>query len=304
MKEKAVIPARANLAELARKRLERFAVLFAKALANDAPETIHDLRVACRRLQQVLRLVMAEAGSNQHRKPSRLLRKTRRAFGACRNLDVSLDLVKQQLNAPAAASLRRAWEALAKWLEGQRAGELGRARGRMEKVDLIGSIVRMRTRLAEAHLDPAISEQLSMRLRSAFTAWKDSLATAQAVGDVKSVHALRIAGKRLRYRAELLAAAQDGSAKRLVQELKGIQDHLGYWHDRFVLRQHVGEFIGRPDFMAEEPGMCRALLLEMEREKQRDQAAAAEIIAKAAEIAAREMGEFGQSPAAEAARDQ
>jgi len=70
-----------------------------------------------------------------------------------------------------------------------------------------------------------------------------------------------------------------------VQGLKGLQDDLGDWRDRSVLRRYVAEFIGRPDFLAEEPGMCRALLLEMEREKQRDQATIDEFIAKAEKLA-------------------
>ena len=37
--------------------------------------------------------------------------------------------------------------------------------------------------------------------------------------------------------------------------------------------------------MAEEPGMCRALLLEMERDKQRDRATIEEIMTKAEKLA-------------------
>jgi hypothetical protein len=42
--------------------------------------------------------------------------------------------------------------------------------------------------------------------------------------------------------------------------------------------------------------MCRALLLEMEREKERDQAAVGEMIAKAAEFAARESQTTSSEP--------
>ena len=46
-----------KLPKVVHKRLECFVTLFAKALVNDAPETVHDLRVASRRLQQALRLL-------------------------------------------------------------------------------------------------------------------------------------------------------------------------------------------------------------------------------------------------------
>jgi CHAD domain-containing protein len=299
------IPAPTKLAKLARKRLERFATLFPKSLVSDARETIHDLRVASRRLQQVLRIVLPDFKSTTRRKLSRLLPKTRRAFGPCRNLDVSLGLVEKQLGAAATASLRRAWEAVGNWLEENRAAELTRAREQLQDYDLIGFIVRVRARLADMHLEPSIPEELSERVRSAFAVWKDSLASVQTDPDVKAVHAFRIAGKRLRYRTELLASSGEASVKRLVQDLKGLQDSLGDWHDRFVLRQHVAEFIGRPGFLAEEPGLCRTLLLEMEREKQRDQAAVGEIIAKAVAIAEREaQRDAGEPLAPQDAKDQ
>jgi hypothetical protein len=71
----------------------------------------------------------------------------------------------------------------------------------------------------------------------------------------------------------------------MIGALKSLQDDLGRWHDHSVLRDHVAEFIGRPNFMAEEPGMCRALLLEMERDKQRDRAMIEEIMTKAEKFA-------------------
>jgi CHAD domain-containing protein len=282
------VVAPAKLSKLARKRLERFATLFPKALVSDAPETVHDLRVASRRLQQVLRILLPNSASRSARKLARMPRKVRRAFGVCRNLDVSLALVEKQLNAPSSASMRRSWDAVKAWLEEKRGTEMAQARKQLARRDLIGFIVRLQTRLAERHQEPTSDEELKERLRAAFAAWNDSLTSAQADPDVKALHGLRIAGKRLRYRAESAAALGDSSVHRMIQDLKTLQDELGDWHDRFVLRQYVAEFIGRAGFPAEEPGMCRALLLEMEREKERDQAAVGEMIAKAAEFAARE----------------
>lgn len=290
------VVAPAKLSKLARKRLERFATLFPKALVSDAPETIHDLRVASRRLQQVLRILLPDSESSAIQKLLRLPRKARRAFGACRNLDVSLALVEKQMTAAPTASLRQAWDAVKAWLEEKRAAELTRAREKLTRCNLIGYIVRVRKRLANIHREPPIAEELSERLCTAFAAWNDSLTSAQADPDVKTLHGLRIAGKRLRYRAESVAALGDSSVHRIIQDLKTLQDELGDWHDRFVLRQYVAEFIGRAGFLAEKPGMCRALLLEMEREKERDQAAVGEMIAKAAEFAARESQTTSSEP--------
>jgi CHAD domain-containing protein len=275
------LPTPPRLSQLTRKRIERFVTLFPKALVNDTPETIHDLRVASRRLQQILRILLPDSDSSAHRKLSRILRKTRRALGACRNLDVSLGLIEKRLEAASSASMRQSWETVRVWLEEKRATEFAKARARLIRCDLIDFIVRVQARLADVQQNPQTADELSERLRDALATWKNALASAQTNPDVKAIHAFRIAGKRLRYRAESLAALGDSSVKPLVRDLKALQDDLGDWHDRFVLRQYVAEFIERPGFLAEEPGMCRGLLLEMERGKRRDRAAITDVIARA-----------------------
>ena len=74
---------KSQLVKLARKRLERFVTLYPKALVSDDPEIVHDLRVASRRLQQALR-VLPPHSKSVNRKLFKVLRRVRRAFGACR----------------------------------------------------------------------------------------------------------------------------------------------------------------------------------------------------------------------------
>ena len=50
---------------------------------------------------------------------------------------------------------------------------------------------------------------------------------------------MRISGKRLRYRFEVLAELGDGAAKSHEKSLKALQDELGRWHDRHVLLHFV-----------------------------------------------------------------
>ena len=104
------------------------------------------------------------------------------------------------------------------------------------------------------------------------------------------IHALRIAGKRLRYRAELLAELGDVSVKPRVKSLKLLQDELGNWHDRYVLLQLIAECIGRPDFLVEHPEAGRALLIQMERERHKNELAVGTIL-KSAEKTREAWGE-------------
>jgi CHAD domain-containing protein len=276
--------AKSKLPRLAKKRLERFVTLYPKALVSDKPEVVHDLRVASRRLQQTLRLLLPNAKSSANKKLLRLLRRVRRAFGSCRNLDVSIHLIESKLAATTTASLRSAWDAVRLWLEEQRAAEIERGRAELKRHDLTDFISRTQARMENIDEEPQTGA-LAERARDAFGEWREALTAAKEEPQNERIHALRIAGKRLRYQLEAIAELGDLSVKQLLDGLKALQDDLGSWHDRSVVRDLVAEFIGRPGFLAEEPGMCRALLLDMEREKQRDHLAIADVITKADELA-------------------
>ena len=92
---------------------------------------------------------------------------------------------------------------------------------------------------------------------------------------------MRIAGKRLRYRAELLADFGDSGAKAWVKELKEFQQRLGRWHDRHMLFQSVAEFVGRPDFLLHCPDIARSLLDELQKERNEEAAVVVSIIKSA-----------------------
>jgi CHAD domain-containing protein len=277
-------PPKGKLSSLAKKRLVRFVTLYPKALVSDDVAVVHNLRVASRRLQQVLQLLLPAAKSSRSKKLLRTLRKVRRAFGLCRNLDVNLDLVRGRI-ATTTASTRQAWERVRLWLEEKRATAIETGRAELRQHELVGFIERLQSLLENGADETEGLAQLWERTREALSDWQNALDTAKADAAVERIHAFRIAGKRLRYRAELLGDVGNASVKPIIGALKSLQDDLGLWHDHAVLRDHVAEFIGRPGFMAEEPGMCRALLLEMERDKQRDRAMIEEIMIKAEKLA-------------------
>ena len=287
--------AKGRLSTVAKKRLLRFVTLYPKALVNDETTVVHNIRVASRRLQQVLQLLLPKAKSSRSKKLFRTLRKVRRAFGPCRNLDVDLELVRARIE-NTTASTRQAWEHVHLWLEEKRATALQAARAELRWHELGSFIERLQSLLDHAEEDQKGLARLAERTKQALSDWRDAFETARADPVIERIHAFRIAGKRLRYRAELLGALGNSSVKPTIGALKSLQDDLGLWHDHAVLRDHVAEFIGRPGFMAEEPGMCRALLLEMERDKQRDRAMIEEIMTKAEKLAQNSIQLESKSP--------
>jgi CHAD domain-containing protein len=214
-------------------------------------------------------------------------------------------LVQKKLEAATTASLRQSWDTVRLWLEQKRATEIEEGRAELKRYDIIDFIARVQARIENIYQQPDGVEHLWERSRDSLAEWRDALVSTKEDPQIDRIHAFRIAGKRLRYRTESLEELGEPSVKQLVQGLKALQNDLGDWHDRSVLRQYVAEFIARPGFLAEEPGMCRALLLEMEREKQRDHAIVNDVIARAEKLAANWI-EFNlkEQPVGEAVKDQ
>jgi CHAD domain-containing protein len=280
----AAVPVKNKLLKLAHKRLERFVTLFPKALLNDEPDTIHDLRVYSRRLQQTFRVMLPKPVPPKGRKLIRTLRKVRQAYGNSRNLDVNIDLIQQKHQAAGAAIVRQSWEMLQDSLQAERRIEIVQARQKVARYDIVAFIGRAQTLMESADIGSDVVEKLQQTVRAALKDWHDALELARDDRSVENLHALRIAAKRLRYRAELLAELGSGPMKPAIKTIKEFQTLLGDWHDRCVLLEHVADFIGRPDFLVNHPDMGRTLLAEMEKDKLRNETAVEDILSKAPKV--------------------
>jgi CHAD domain-containing protein len=280
----AAVSVKNKLLKLAHKRLERFVTLFPKALLNDEPDTIHDLRVYSRRLQQTFRVMLPKPVTPKGRKLIRTLRKVRQAYGNSRNLDVNIDLIQQKHQAAGAAIVRQSWEMLQDTLAAERRAEIVQARQKMARYDIVAFIGRAQTLMESADIGSDVVEKLRQTVRAALKDWHDALELAKDDRSVQNLHALRIAAKRLRYRAELLAELGSGAMKPAIKTIKEFQTLLGDWHDRCVLLEHVADFIGRPDFLVNHPDMGRTLLAEMEKDKLRNDSAVEDILAKSPKV--------------------
>jgi len=276
--------AKHKLLKLAHKRLERFVTLFPKALVNDEPDTIHDLRVWSRRLQQTFRVILPKPAPSKARKLIRTLRKVRQAYGASRNLDVNIDLIQQKRQAAGAAIVRQSWEMVQDALEAERRAEIVQARQKMARFEIVAFVTRAQAVMECADIEAGTVEKLQETVRDSLKDWHDAFELAQNDRSVDNLHALRIAAKRLRYRAELLAELGGGAMKPAIKALKEFQTLLGDWHDRCVLLEHVADFISRPDFLVDHPDMGRTLLAEMEKEKLRNETAIEDVLSKAPKV--------------------
>ena len=273
-----------KLLKLTQRRLEKYAILLPKVLVSDDPETIHDLRVWSRRLQQVLRVIAPVGQDIKIKKIIRVLRYVRQTLGPCRDLDVNIALLQSKREASGTGSVQRAWQAMQTELESQRQALIKLVRRDIAGQDHFKFITQVQGLIARAERDYNPLEQITAAMITSMDRWDKSFTAAREQPDAAALHALRIAGKKLRYRAELLAALGQPKVNPLVKMLKEIQKTLGDWHDRSVLLHHVAAFIGRPAFLADHPDIGRILLAEMEKERLRNDTDVGTVLEQAAKV--------------------
>ena len=270
-----------KLLAVTHRRLAKFVSLFAKVLVSDHTDTIHDARVWSRRLQEAFRVLFPKPRTGKNRKLVRTLRQVRGALGNCRNTDVTIGLIEGKLNSATTSTAHKAWDLVKDYLHEKRDRQIARAREELAQHDITQFVTRTQSVLQPNGLQREPEELLKRSVEEALAGWNEALREAKENSQVDQIHALRIAGKRLRYRAELLAELGDASVKPRVKSLKLLQDELGNWHDRYVLLQLIAEFIGRPDFLVENPEAGRALLAQMERERHKNELAVSAILKSA-----------------------
>lgn len=213
----------------------RAAVAAARRLAagKDDPDTLHDFRVALRRLRSLLRSYPAvlRRGRHAHR---RRLRRLARATNAARDADVQLELLRARRPSAAVTALRAAIER-----DRHRAGK--RLRKKIGP-GLLALAARLRAdlRRSAGTRQPAADARAEAGVRGLglIEQLSAQLAALSSPADRAAVHAARITGKRLRYLLEPWAGSERAAAL-AVRRLRRFQDDSGALCDRFLLLERV-----------------------------------------------------------------
>ncbi len=261
--------------ELALRQLNRFMSYEAKVLKGDDPDAIHDMRVASRRLQQVLDLLYPKPRPQELRRLRRQIRRCRRVLGDVRNCDVLLEHAQRSLGRKRSAR-REAWTAVQHYLLLRRSESFLRAMRRFGKINLAVLYVNLKEFLAHdgAHersaehrqhgspaTRPAFSNHLTHVLQSVWTAFEDQVTLSHRDSRPAVIHGARIATKRLRYLLEVFHEFDVAGSAEALAWLRELQQHLGDWHDLEVLEQMMIEMVARPEFLRDH----LPLAMEVER---------------------------------------
>lgn len=240
---------KANLAGHLRGLLKELARLTNRAQAEGDIQSVHHARVCTRRLSAALQVLSPVLGRNP-RHLAKTLRKTRRSLGELRDIDVQLSHLREITGAAHKAALAWALQQLKQrrqrlWCQ-VRKQRFARHRKQWRRVwqQLESAPRQARTCLAQS-----LRKQLA-----SFTSLADALSPAA------SPHALRIAGKSLRYTIELSAAAGSRLPPGLLPTFKQMQDLLGLWHDYVVLADTLMELAPNEQLALTNPKLAQQVL--------------------------------------------
>ena len=217
-----------------------------RLLAGTDPESLHDLRVALRRLRSLIRFFEDELDESLHRRAKKRLRTIARATGEARDAEVQLAWIEAQLSRhdwteragarwwAAALSERKesAYEDLRDTLVPElmkllpkMQSDLGRFR---EERSLVGDRPRAR-----------FGERIARHLRAETSKLATALMSVRTIDDEAIAHEARIHGKRIRYLVEPLKGELD-EAGESARALRALQEKLGSLNDLAVRTAALG----------------------------------------------------------------
>jgi CHAD domain-containing protein len=246
------------MAEAGRKALT---VDFIKMLQNEAGtrsddgvEAIHDMRVSTRRMRSTLRLLSAYYKPKAIKDYLDTMRAIAEALGSVRDLDVMLEEITQfakklddktdlqpildQLQAQRA----KACNALVKVLDKRAYREFIEDFSAFLNKPSKGAIPVDMDEIHPFQVRHLLPELVYEHL-GAVRVYDTVLADV----DDRTLHALRIETKRLRYAVTIFSAVLGSSISEFIGELKGMQDHLGKLNDLHVAQERLGDLADKLD---------------------------------------------------------
>lgn len=215
-------------------------------------EELHDMRVATRRMRSVFR-TFGNFYNKQITKPFRNnLKTTGKALGRVRDLDVSLDKTTQYINSIPKTEFVDLAPLLDSWNNERQIARkiliehLDSDLYKYFKSDFdnflrssgMGSKTSKKQEVVPTKVNE-IAPVLILTCLSSVRAYDPIIREA----NFHQLHKLRMDFKTLRYTMEFFREVLDKSANRLIEEIKGVQDHLGELNDSNVTCQYLTELL-------------------------------------------------------------
>lgn len=225
----------------ARRQANRLLTDLGRKLAGAAksagPDAVHDLRVAIRRLQQVLAVFKTSFPPRPRKKVRRILKQIMDPAGEVRNCDIAAILIPK-LDPKIAPQLRRKIQSDRKTAERLLVQSLRRLVDRdlpaKWRVGLELNRSASRSGSARREIPPA-AQRLVREMASGFLRLGKKAASQET--SVRQVHRFRIASKKFRYTLELLEPFRGARVAPWLDRVKAVQSVLGDVNDCETVRR-------------------------------------------------------------------
>lgn len=255
-----------ELLRLGQRFMEKFTTLLPEVLEDRDPESVHKVRVVCRRLEQILWLIYAKPQPAYARKLRKRIKRCRQMLGDLADCDILMKMANRSL-ARAPASGAAAWHTLAQFIQQRREKILPRVVGKVSQIEFSTPYARLRRGLKKngvrphvyhdgkfQKLTPEKAEKLIQQriVDSLAHLWRDFESLVEESHDdpcEQVIHGLRIATKRLRHMVEIMKNLGTPGASEVLPALRALQKALGRWHDMEVLEQVTSELLVQKKFV-------------------------------------------------------
>jgi CHAD domain-containing protein len=235
----------AHLSRILEQRLQKLVKSVKASYVERSVDTVHDLRVASRRLRAFGITFGDGLGDKARARLEKQLKRLTKVVGGLRDLDVLVALLEQRAAAAMSDLERASLEHLLETLDERRSLAAARAETRLRKLDLdaLSELVRSAGREVLAGLAPEAAQRAYARtlLERLILAAAEQEPPRDGVEHAEQLHALRIAIKQLRYALEFLEPVLGGHFATLYARAEALQELLGMHHDFTVLGQIVME---------------------------------------------------------------
>lgn len=223
---------------------------FQRLFDDSDPESLHDLRVAVRRLRVHLRAYRAWLAPAVSRGLRRRLKHLAKATNPARDTQVQLNWLRQQQQQQRADSGRNVRVAIdmlirdrTRLYRAQQRKVLKRVRATFPQLESRLRLQLLKVQVNAKGAAPRLGEVTADAIRRRARSLRNKLRAIHSVEDTTAIHAARIAGKKLRYLMQPFAREVAGGSRCLAR-LKALQDGLGDIHDRGVFAEHLGASVG------------------------------------------------------------
>jgi len=217
-----------------------------RVLREADADSIHDLRVASRRIQTLIDVSSLPQRSKSSVKFRKRIKRLRHAAGGRRDVEVMLDKLRAETRGSATARRRRLLRSVARSLAPGSKWQSQQVRRKIKKIGG-GKLHRLcRRSLLSGHSEGISIGTLRDAIEQAEHKWLSTVDDAIAHDDPGAYHDVRIKAKTLRYAIELAARFIDvADADAIIEWLKSIQNELGEWHDEVEECRRVTEILSR-----------------------------------------------------------